>query len=248
MELICDCSLYFHEVFKNRFTQRRTEPVLLSDADPDTFAEFLAWAYCGEVFKGQSSVAWIQLCRLWVLADKLGAPKLQNLVIEHCNKRYDLDSGLVDRSAVEFVYNNTLPGSPLRRLVVDIWLQRLKKDHFDFVKKDLPRLFLEDLCSEWIERNESSGKGQNPLREREFKNHYFVTGATYSYFRNLAESLPSISDGDLPKSATQEKLANREILRPRSRRRLGGTTPINMSTLSTALTSIDGSELKDEIL
>jgi len=45
IELLCDCSPYFNDIFEARYTEPLTEPVLLPDVDPECFSDFLCWAY-----------------------------------------------------------------------------------------------------------------------------------------------------------------------------------------------------------
>src|SRR5436190_9727736 len=122
IELLCDCSPYFNKVFNDRLDDRTPEPVRLPDDDPDAFTEFLNWAYRGTIFQSRPSPSWIDLCRLWVLAGKFEISKLQNLVVTHCKNKYSTESGLVAKDAVEYVYDHAIPGSPLRQMVVDIWV------------------------------------------------------------------------------------------------------------------------------
>lgn len=93
-------------------------------------------------------VTWLQLCDLWVLAEKLGAPKLQKLVMKHCQRKYEEHDRHTAKTSdvVEFVYRKTAIGSPLRKMLVDIWRVNMDKISFNSVKEDVPRLFLEDLC------------------------------------------------------------------------------------------------------
>jgi len=54
--------------------------------------EFLSRAYRRQIFEGKLS-----LCRLWVLADKLGVRELQNLVISQFSNRYTCCHDFVDK-------------------------------------------------------------------------------------------------------------------------------------------------------
>jgi hypothetical protein len=160
--LICDCSPYFNKLFKDRYTVVKTEPIRLPDDNPDTFAEFLCWAYRGVIFQSQpsssslftSSPLWIDLCRLWVLADKFEVRPLQDLVIKHCQMKHNETTELVEKEVIDFVYRSTPPDSPLRQMMVAFWTQRVTEALFSRDKHDLPRPFLEDLCLEWMKKPE----------------------------------------------------------------------------------------------
>lgn len=241
LELICDCSTYFNALFESRFTQPTTQPVFLPDDDPDTFAEFLQWAYRGKIFEDAAPVTWLQLCELWVLAGKLGAPKLQNLVMEHCRRKYDEhDRHTAKRwDVVEFVYRKTAIGSPLRKMMVDLWRVDMDKVSFEFVKGDVPRLFLEDLCLAFLECRE-------PDWRIDF-GRYLVEESR----RNLSTRLgPSKDDGlsSIPQMASPQQMARRKV-KPAKFRRRPGQTPSPSLGINTPPSgaSVQGDDLARQV-
>jgi hypothetical protein len=82
------------------------------------------------------------MVRLWVLAGKISTAELQNVAIRgigemRCN---------VSSSSFSYIYNNTVPDSPLRRLLVDQYLigglsieqfGKLFRDHMDKIPKEM---------------------------------------------------------------------------------------------------------------
>ena len=263
VELLCDCSPYFNRVFGERFTKPLTETISFPDTDPNTFTDFLAWLYRGNLFQDQDFPTWIQLCRLWVLASKLEVPRLQNLVMKFCKEKLSLDNGIVDKSAVQFIYENSDENSQLRCMAVDIWVSRMKKGMFESLKIGLPRHFLEDLCSELVERVEKTHEERNRLLESSFEARYFIELDEKSLKSRLKtpdkmerDSFPARLATqedreewvDPARLATPEQMANRKLLRPRSRSRSPGPCPADTKTLAIASTDAQMSENVSDII
>lgn len=77
------------------------------------------------------------LLGLWLLADQLLAPKLQNEIIRTFESQRIGGKGL-GTSWYKTVYDTTIEGSPLRKYLVDIWDGRKIEDS----RVKLPREFL----------------------------------------------------------------------------------------------------------
>jgi hypothetical protein len=153
LKLLSDCST----VFKTFFEKGLLSMDFLDHEDPDIFTEFLRWAYRGKIFE-ETTPTWMQLCQLWLLAEKLEVPKLQSLVMDHCQCRSETDdydntdtSALMAESTVMFVYSKTAVGNPFRRIAVDSWRTVAGKTFFESVREKLPREFAKDLCLRFFE-------------------------------------------------------------------------------------------------
>ena len=118
----------------------RTRTITLDDQDPDIFAIFASWLLNGDLSKASSFVElasegdaretslrqrWTQLCQCYVLGDFLQAPDFKNTVIDHLllNKRLQAEetnkiSGTRPMD-IKMVWANTIPGSPLRQMILD---------------------------------------------------------------------------------------------------------------------------------
>ncbi|OCL14234.1 hypothetical protein AOQ84DRAFT_222179 [Glonium stellatum] len=212
IELICDCSPFFDNLLKHRFTEPQEKILPLPDVDPDIFTEFLNWAYRGQIFEGMLSPKWIDLCRLWVLADKLGARELQNLVVIQCGNKYIRFGNFVDKEAVEFVYNRTPVDSPLRRMVVDTWVLKSNPEVFAAVKGEMKAEFWEDCCLALMKNAAISGERRTLQSTADFKKLYSVVES----LRNVWGERSHVPD-DTPRPATQEQMDNRKLRSPRPR-------------------------------
>ena len=152
LELLCDCSPYFDTLYNNRTVDKNTtkKPISFPDDDPAVFAELVSWMYRGELSPNLPSIFF--LFQLWVLAAELRIQDLQDLTFSHCKQKVT-PGAVFGNETVNYVYNNTLPGSPLRHLVVDIWAQNGTRERFSCHREKLPRAFLEDFCAAMIERD-----------------------------------------------------------------------------------------------
>jgi len=84
--------------------------------------------------------------QLWVLADKLLIPEVQNLTIKHIHEVAQVCPGpLVDH--LNYLYANTAEKSPLRAMVVDKVIWKLGKGYWDKRFEELyPKDFLIDVA------------------------------------------------------------------------------------------------------
>lgn len=109
-----------------------------------------------------------QLVSLWILADYLQCPNLQNqaidLIILKDSRRMAFNS-----SCIMPVYENTLPGSPLRKVFVDIcFWHGPEKSWFRSHSEDFPKELLVDLVV--LNAGDRFG-GLNPLLKK--SNYHF---------------------------------------------------------------------------
>jgi hypothetical protein len=148
---ICSFSPFFDKAVNGPWRESMTKTVDLPDDEPEIFAELLRWLYGHTAAdnhnrnwfyfpRNWSSVLWLKLCKLWVLADKLGVSDLQNCVIKQMANSYrSLDGRIwppppnyiydnktlkpplqIRAFSPDYIYDNTTPKSPLRYMIVDI--------------------------------------------------------------------------------------------------------------------------------
>ena len=91
--------------------------------DPELFAAYVLWVYNQDWTHTHGSEEHPNhvLCALYVLADKYGSEAFQNAIIDEFRARAlhpDKDFHL-PLATVGYVYENTLAGTPLRRLLAD---------------------------------------------------------------------------------------------------------------------------------
>jgi hypothetical protein len=140
--------------FTGNFIEAETQSIDLDDVEPEVFDIFVQWLYTSELHKhGSNLPRGDLLIKLWVLADRLMIQKLQNTAIcaiEHKVMKEDL---VVRTDQVKYIYENTVSGSPLRRLIVD---QCSNLHHESFALRrpieDYPKDMLFDLVTVLLKR------------------------------------------------------------------------------------------------
>jgi BTB/POZ domain len=259
IELLCDCSPYFDRLFKDRAVNDITEqPICLPDEHPTAFAELASWMYRRQFSSGLSSLQGDFLSRLWVLAATFEMPAAQNAVMAVFVGKLDVRS--ISVKWIDYIYSHTQPESPLRLLMLDVFLRDVSGYSFVHYKGTIPREFLEDICHSLIKRNQESEK-RNELESINSLERYLVPvvddnnpeileslskdepddtspDASARLFQGSDNgSLPSREDNstDIAKPASPAQMARRKIkhLPPRVR----GSSPAFSSTSGATLDS-----------
>ncbi|KAL4948346.1 hypothetical protein BDW69DRAFT_198942 [Aspergillus filifer] len=215
LELLCDSSPYFNTIYEDRTESAISDvPISLPDADPDVFAEAISWMYRGKL-SGD-------------LATRLGDHEMtfcmELWAIAICKARVDRSAltSLPSTQSIEYVYSNTKPRSPLRRLLVDVWVRRGTPLKFSDRKMGYPRAFLEDLCEAMLDYV----RGENPFLPPPPPTEYYVdrpgTGTGTGEWPTTpapaqAPAPATQADRDLPRLATPAQLANRRTKSPSPR-------------------------------
>jgi hypothetical protein len=250
IELLCDCSPYFNDAFDNRFTKAFTEPIYLPDVDPDTFADFLCWAYQSTLEAAfKEPPPWIRLCRLWALGDKLRAPRLQNIVIRWCIIKIKEEKMIPDSNSVQFIYNNTTESSPLRRFAVDGWVLFLTIEQFHCMKAGLPRQFLEDICTGLLRHGidyreqENISKLETELQWRDYRSNIVKSEPIWE--RPVSTPPFEYQQYDPAVRASAAQLASRKFAQPRAKRGTSTPTSAESTPSSHSMPTTDTSEAKN---
>jgi hypothetical protein len=113
---------YFSRVFEmalyGHFVEAGQDYMRLPDDDGACIQAFIKWINTGKVDVAISPKDPVFTEKLWVLADKIDAPKFLNSVVDILCKKYNQESG-VSIEAVKYIYEETAPGSKLRRFLVE---------------------------------------------------------------------------------------------------------------------------------
>lgn len=87
------------------------------------------------------------LIKLWVAADRLLVPSLQNLIIRKLEDMWDTTDGpFASTTWVPYIYKHTATDCPLRKLVVDCYAYCLTARHLKTCEGSFPNEFLFDLA------------------------------------------------------------------------------------------------------
>jgi len=151
--------------FNSQFIEGQTQTYRLEDTTEGTFRLFVQWLYYQqlEILQLQDDDVDDDLTidedkslfGLWILADKLGAPRVQNLVIESIEK-YHEKATAIPTLHLRYIYDNTSVCSLLRRYMVDLCRKyALPKSYIDQSER-FPYAFLIDLAASNITQDEES--------------------------------------------------------------------------------------------
>ncbi|CZT09925.1 uncharacterized protein RCO7_02246 [Rhynchosporium graminicola] len=106
-EIVCHNSGVLAVAFNGNFIEGRTQTYRIDDTTERAFKLFMQWLYSKS----------FTLVELWVLADMLLMPSLQNAIIDVMMKIYYQDADF-PAYICEYVYQHTEKDSALRRLLV----------------------------------------------------------------------------------------------------------------------------------
>ncbi|KAK4691353.1 hypothetical protein P7C71_g5628, partial [Lecanoromycetidae sp. Uapishka_2] len=149
--LLCATASYFQAAFEGNFIEAKTHVLELPDEDSEVFKQFQLWAYTSQILsEGETceDVTYELLAKLYFFGDMCGIPALQNAAMDLIFDKQDI--GRVAIQIIPLVYEKTVEGAPLRRLLVeysarcgnlDAWFTGDEKEDFDFFTKE----FLADL-------------------------------------------------------------------------------------------------------
>ncbi|KAM0716544.1 hypothetical protein Q7P37_007989 [Cladosporium fusiforme] len=109
---------YFRAGLNGSWTESGTGHFKLEDEEVDVFERFVLWLYARKIedntLKSSSNV----IIRLWLFADRRDIPLLMNEMINRL-KRNIVETWSLPTHSLDLVYENTLPGSLLRRMIID---------------------------------------------------------------------------------------------------------------------------------
>ncbi|RDW92789.1 BTB/POZ domain-containing protein [Aspergillus mulundensis] len=151
-------SPFFDKALTGEWKEARERVVQLPEEDPEVFDIFVHWVYCGKLpfsideHTGDIDAEYMELAKAYVFGEKLLSPEFQDRVVDVVveksradrNHRHWMESCL-GMDVVRYVYGHTLEGTPLRKLVVDIFFEYGDKTWLDG-EIDVPQPFTRALA------------------------------------------------------------------------------------------------------
>lgn len=210
LELLCACSPYFDHLLSKRTKQSFDDQAIhFPDMEPDLFAEIVLWMY-----RSKHSLGGLQrkkmnfLLKLWLLAKNLEIPELQDSLMPLLKGRAEEDTReILCNDAVGLIYTQTLPNSPLRHLVVDIYINGSKAERKAMNVQDSPRQFLEEVC--WTLPDEGKEWIGLPLPSLDQTNRYYVSHLlAQTVYAGLREDTAEIRQPATPAQMRSRKIKN----------------------------------------
>jgi hypothetical protein len=163
-DFACGYSPVLKTAFNSEFVEGKTQTYTMEDVSEEVFAILTRWLYTqnldvkglGATSEIASAVVVINLVKLWVLAERLMLPRLQNEsidLIEELRFKYNLDCS----SMFKYVWESTTANTPLRRLFVDHCVWNINKLCFRNQLNMFPKEMLGKICLQF--RDTSSSRG-----------------------------------------------------------------------------------------
>lgn len=149
--LLCHHSSHFRAALNSPFREGIEGVVNLRSDDVETFHAFYSWLYTQRLFDPPSNVpkeeiplSIERLCRLFVFGDARGVARLRNAAIDAIVNKIG-NTWKMPNKQTSYVYENTIPGSPLRRLFVDIAVKVWPSPEIHLSNTKFPEQFLKDV-------------------------------------------------------------------------------------------------------
>ncbi|KAL9126252.1 MAG: hypothetical protein Q9217_004665 [Psora testacea] len=123
--LLCQNSKYFHAAFNGPFTEASSGQISLADENPTIFDIVYTWLYTGKLTycKEGKDVQCLDAhyVNLYIFGDKYDMPRLCNEAVNGIIHRYERYNAIYNNP--KHVYHHTPPASPLRRVMVAIYVK-----------------------------------------------------------------------------------------------------------------------------
>jgi len=138
-DFLCYYSPYFDAALNGRFAEGETQTIDLEDVHPKVFALFVQWLHAQKALDNKAAEICpgsLILSNLWILADRLLIPTLQNEVIVAYEKALVAYKKRPTETTLDYIYKNTTPGSLLRQYITRVVATR-KVGNIERYPKDL---------------------------------------------------------------------------------------------------------------
>lgn len=189
--LLSSKSKYFKAAFEGSFKEASEKKIRLRDEDPELFPHYILWVYNYAVElpgpDDEADFAMGEWCHLCVLAEKLGSEALQNLVMDKlCQHTANGMDRVVTAKTINFVWGATLPGSGLRKILVDLVAWQCYSDHQPDLVDATPEYLCDvlEVCTRRLPRRLRDEVApfdeSTPKRCRNYHSHRSSTACSYN--------------------------------------------------------------------
>ena len=155
-DILCRSAPYFKAALEGGFKESKDQVLKLPDDDPVVFSHFQLWLYTGNIIESHEfpkDISWKVLIDLYLFGDVRGIPRLQNEAIDLFIEK-NKAMKVIPNDNFNFIYENTVDGSPLRKLIVDMMTFNAvltESQWFDEKQALYPQQFLIDLAKSLYE-------------------------------------------------------------------------------------------------
>lgn len=153
-------SLYFAKAVKGKFLESEERVFRLKGVTPKDFLLYVHLLYTTKLAT-KGSDEWLALCRLYALAEYLLDYWAKNRVIDGMHTyltkilpkelKLESPSELFSAEAVQVVYDGTPEGSPVRRLITDLYAIHGRDIWLKNAKEEFPTEFLYEIALKMLQ-------------------------------------------------------------------------------------------------
>lgn len=130
-DIICTKPKFFTAACRKSWPEGRVKVVRLPEVEPTTFQLYLDWVYSDNIATESNGLpeSHKPLVKLYLLGNYLGDMQCRNETMKvPCAHHQDLGSLVPSEKSAHLVWENTTPGSLLRKWLVDIYVWRASSD------------------------------------------------------------------------------------------------------------------------
>lgn len=154
-DAVCAKSKFFQAACSTRWLEGQERIVRLRDVDPTVFQAYSRWVYSGKI-SGPNCIGSSNasdktaekslLIELHILGDKLDDIDVRNQAKRMLLDSMERHNSLCDHSHVNRIYESTLPGSLVRKMLVDVVISRQLRSDFAENISDNPAEFVQEVA------------------------------------------------------------------------------------------------------
>ena len=122
-ELICHHSAFFRTAMQGTWIEAKRGLVELPDDSPVIFWVFQNWLYSQQLrLEDSQEQDYLLHINMFIFGDKIGVPAFQNAALDRLPGIFSHLAILPPDGAIKRTFSGTVTKSPLRELLVDIWI------------------------------------------------------------------------------------------------------------------------------
>jgi hypothetical protein len=163
--MLCESSSFFQKAINGPFREAEKKEIELPFDEPHIFTGILNWIYRKAFDPDLDAVTWLDLAKLWIIADKFDIPVLRHRVIlAICQKHWKLVAingpsthcrgvANISPATVDHIYECTRDDAGLRHVIVALFVDSIPLKQLQDRIADFPADFLADvfgIC--WAEK------------------------------------------------------------------------------------------------
>ena len=154
-DAVCAKSKFFQAACSKEWLEGQERVVRLPETEDTTFHEYCTWVYSGKIADSTCTTSSTetqrmnehdQLLYLYLLGDKLDDIQLRNQAIIKLFKSMQNGNLLLRKPASKLVWESTVRGSPLRKLIVDVMVTRIDRSSFAASVSQYSPEFLQEIA------------------------------------------------------------------------------------------------------